>query len=120
MLSPEEARQFAEEWCAAWNSHDLDRIMAHFTDDFIMETPLAAQLVPESEGIVKGKDAVRAYWTIGLQKNADLFFEVQEVLTGVNGITIYYRNTTRTRNVAEVLWLNAAQKVYRGFAHYGQ
>ncbi len=30
----EEARGFAEHWIAAWNSHDIDAVLAHYTDDF--------------------------------------------------------------------------------------
>ncbi len=119
MLTPEHAHAFAQEWIASWNSHDLERILSHYTDDFIMETPLAAQLLPETKGVVVGKEAVRAYWTIGLQKNPNLHFELKEVLTSVKGISIYYRNTTRNKNVVEVLWLNDDGKAYRGFAYYG-
>ena len=119
MLTPEHARAFAQEWIASWNSHDLERILSHYTDDFIMETPLAAQLLPETKGVVVGKEAVRAYWTIGLQKNPDLHFELKEVLISVKGISIYYRNTTRNKNVVEVLWLNEDGKAYGGFAYYG-
>ncbi|MFN8287104.1 MAG: nuclear transport factor 2 family protein [Chitinophagales bacterium] len=119
MLNNQQAFAFAEEWIASWNSHDLERILSHYTDDFVMETPLAAQLLPETNGIVTGKEAVRAYWTIGLQKNPNLLFELKEVLVSVKGITIYYRNVTRNKNVAEVLWLNDNDKAYRAFAYYG-
>ena len=30
MLTKDEAYQFAEHWVAAWNAHDLDRIMSHY------------------------------------------------------------------------------------------
>src|SRR6516164_4567249 len=33
MLTEEEAVKFAEDWVSAWNSHDLDKIMAHYADD---------------------------------------------------------------------------------------
>ena len=29
-----DARTFAEEWVAAWNAHDLERILAHYSDEF--------------------------------------------------------------------------------------
>ena len=37
------AADFAREWIAAWNSHDLERIFAHYTDDFSMSSPLIVQ-----------------------------------------------------------------------------
>jgi len=34
------AEGFAKEWVAAWNSHDLDRILGHCDDDFEMSPPI--------------------------------------------------------------------------------
>ena len=28
------AERFAKEWVAAWNSHDLERVLEHYEDDF--------------------------------------------------------------------------------------
>ena len=36
VLSGDFVHRFAAEWIAAWNSHDLERILAHYTDDFEM------------------------------------------------------------------------------------
>jgi ABC-2 type transport system permease protein len=36
MMTREAAVRFAEGWAAAWNAHDLDRILAHYSDDFEM------------------------------------------------------------------------------------
>ena len=35
-----DAQAFAEEWVAAWNAHDLERILAHYRDDFEIITPI--------------------------------------------------------------------------------
>jgi ketosteroid isomerase-like protein len=41
------AERFAKEWIAAWNSHDLDRILGHYEDDFEMSSPVIPALVGE-------------------------------------------------------------------------
>ena len=28
------AQEFASDWIDSWNTHDLERILAHYTDDF--------------------------------------------------------------------------------------
>ena len=33
------SRRFAAEWIEAWNAHDLERILAHYADDFEMASP---------------------------------------------------------------------------------
>ena len=32
------AERFANVWIAAWNSHDLERILAHYEDEFEMSS----------------------------------------------------------------------------------
>ena len=47
------AKRFAMEWVAAWNSHDLERILAHYEDDFEMSSPIITiwlENVPKSFG----------------------------------------------------------------------
>jgi ketosteroid isomerase-like protein len=38
------ARQFCESWVAAWNAHDLERVLSHFSDDIVFSSAVAAQL----------------------------------------------------------------------------
>ena len=40
-----QAQQFAAEWIAAWNAHDIDAVLAHYTDDFTMTTPMIQKLL---------------------------------------------------------------------------
>jgi len=61
MLTEEFARQFATEWLVAWNSHDLESILSHFSDDFEFASPLIAKMVDGSGGMLIGKPAVGAY-----------------------------------------------------------
>jgi hypothetical protein len=68
--------------------------------------------------MLRGKDAVRAYWTPGLAAEPPLLFELERVLTGVASITIEYRRRGAGR-AAEVLFFNEARQVIRGVAHYG-
>ena len=118
MIEQHVAFAFTRQWVDAWNEHDLDKILSHYTDDFVMESPLALKRMPETGGVVKGKEAVRAYWKMGLELIPDLFFEVHEVLVGINGITICYLNRSTGKKTAEVLWLNHEGLAYRGFAYY--
>jgi ketosteroid isomerase-like protein len=117
MISEERARAFAYDWIESWNSHDLNRIMSHYADDFQMTSPFIAKLMNEPTGTIKGKDNVRAYWAKALQRLPDLHFELIEVLAGVDSITIYYHAVLGKRG-AEVFFFNEQGKVARVIAHY--
>ena len=87
-----EPKAFAQHWLSAWNRHDLEALLEHFTDDVVFTSPVAAQLLPGSDGVIKGKDALRAYWTEGLRRIPDLRFEVVDVYAGIDVLVINYRN----------------------------
>lgn len=111
------AKTFAAEWIAAWNSHDLERILSHYTGDFEMSSPLIIDWGLDPSGTLRGKDKVRSYWGLGLSKLPDLHFELLGVFAGVNSIMLHYRGA-KGRLGAEVLHFNTQGKVAKGFAHH--
>jgi hypothetical protein len=111
------AEQFAADWIDSWNSHDLERVLSHYADDFEMSSPVIKQLVGEPSGMLRGKAAVRAYWRKALEFIPDLHFELISVLAGVTSITLYYKGA-HDRLAAEVLHFGADHRVTKAFAHY--
>jgi hypothetical protein len=96
------AQRFTSEWLDAWNAHDVEAILAHFHDDVVFTSPLAQRIVESSDGYVRGKDDLRAYWTEGLRRNADLHFTLEGIYVGVDTLVINYGNQVG-RRVNEVL-----------------
>ena len=119
MISEAWARIFAAEWIAAWNAHDLERILSHYTDDFEMQSPLIVERMTVSSGILRGKEAIRPYWQQGLAARPLLHFELQDTLVGIDTIAIYYLSITRKKMVAEILRFNDHGRVVSGAALYG-
>ncbi len=110
--------RFARDWIAAWNSHDLERVLEHYEDSFEMTSPFIAAIAGEPSGKLRGKAAVRAYWAKALQLVPHLHFELLTALDGVDSVTVYYR---RHRGLAaEVLHFGPGGKVRRAFAHYAE
>ena len=117
-LTRDFAEKFAREWIAAWNAHDLERIFGHYTDDFEMTSPLIVERMNEPSGTLRGKDAIRPYWSRGLATTPPLRFELDEVLLGVRSVVLSYRNAMQ-RRVTETLFFDEQLRVVRGMAHYG-
>ena len=92
MIERAQAVAAAQEWLAAWNAHDPERVVADFTDDVVVHSPLAGQLRPGSNGVLHGKDEVLSYYRDGLAASSGLRFSLIEVCAGVDGITIVYRD----------------------------
>jgi ketosteroid isomerase-like protein len=101
-----EAQAFAERWVGDWNAHDVDALLAHFTDDVVFTSPVAARLFG-GDGVVRGKEALRKYWSEGIRLIPDLRFEVLAVYVGVSTLVINYRNQAGGV-VSEVLTFDGA------------
>jgi ketosteroid isomerase-like protein len=86
------AQKFADSWAQGWNAHDLEGVLGHFADDVVFSSPAAAQLISGSDGVVRGKAALRDYWAEGLRRIPDLHFTVLDVYAGVSAVVINYRN----------------------------
>jgi hypothetical protein len=111
------ASDFAGEWIAAWNSHDLPRILSHYSANFEMRSPGIVSRMKEPSGILRGADKVGAYWRVALDAQPDLKFELLTVFSGIDTITIHYRNQTG-RQGAETLEFGDGCKVVRSGATY--
>ena len=117
MTSQAEAERFAKDWVAAWNSHDLDRILGHYTDDFEMSSPRIVQFMGEPSGKLKGKKAVGAYWQRALKLRPDLSFRLLDVFAGVDSVCIRYKSLGGQPAV-EFFEFDGDLKVRRATAHY--
>lgn len=104
---------FARAWQDDWNSHDLDRILAHYSDDIVFHSQKAVALTGQGE--VVGRAALRAYWAAALDRQPDLRFTVQQVFGGHRMLVLTYTNH---RNVlaAETLYFAPDGLVYRAAA----
>ena len=113
------AREFAQDWIDAWNSHDLERILAHYDDEVLLVSPVALKLLA-GDGTVRGKAALREYFLRGLAAFPDLRFDLIDAFWGVETIVVYYVNNVRGSKTAEVMLLNAAGKIRHVWANYDQ
>lgn len=87
-----DAVAFSEQWVRAWNAHDVESVLEHFHEDVVFTSPVAAKLLPATEGVVRGKSALRRYWTEALQRIPNLRFVIEGVYQGIDTVVIMYRN----------------------------
>jgi hypothetical protein len=112
------ADRFAEEWIAAWNAHDLPRVLSHYDEDFEMASPLIVEVAGEPSGVLRGRKNVGAYWEKALRLSPDLRLEKLGVFVGARSLAIHYRNQ-RGRLSLETFEIGERGLVTRAAAHYG-
>ena len=116
MITREQADRFAREWIAAWNSHNLTRILAHYSEDFTMASPRIAVVAQEPTGVLNGKAAVASYWAKALALLPDLQFKLISTFVGADSVAIHYQGVNGP--AVEVFFFNQAGLVYKAAAHY--
>lgn len=110
-------RQFAGEWLASWNSHDLERILSHYTEDVVYRSPFVVQLQGSADGQLVGKSALRAYVQAGLQRYPQLRFVLREVFAGAGSVVVEYESVNHLI-AAEVFVLDSNGRARQVFCHY--
>ena len=91
--------------------------MSHYEDDVVLVSPVAATLLNDPTGTVRGKAALRAYFKKGFAAYPNLKFELQDVLWGLNSVVVYYVNHKGTRT-GEFMEIGPSGKVSRVVANY--
>jgi len=112
-----DTKKFAHHWIAAWNSHDLDRIMEHYSENVEVTTPMIKIALGIDSGTLNGKDNVREYWRVALQKVPDLHFEYIDVTQSIGSIALYYNAVFGKRGI-EVMFFDEMGKIEKVVAHY--
>lgn len=118
MITEQKAEQIAREWIEAWNRHDLDAIIAHYANNVEFTSPFVVKLLRDYSGTIKGKEALRSYFGKALAAYPDLKFDLIQVLSGVDSVTVYYRSVEGMM-AAEVMMLNSSGEIVKVMAHYG-
>jgi hypothetical protein len=111
-----EADAFADGWMDAWNSHDAERIAAHYHPDVEYRSPFVARLT--GGGALLGRDALRDYIAAALAKYPDLHFgPTRYVGAGSDSVSIVYRSVEDLLAI-ETLVLDRSLLAVRVHCHY--
>jgi hypothetical protein len=119
MMTSQQSEKIAKEWIEAWNSHSLGTILSHYSDEIEFTSPFVVNLLGDPLGTIKGKQILRSYFEKGLLAYPDLRFELLNVFSGVNSLTLYYKSV-KGMLAAEVMILNSDGKISKVIAHYAE
>jgi len=120
-MTNDDASAYAAEWAEAWNNRDIEQVLGHFHEDveFTSPTALAVMGVPT----VRGKAALREYWTKALSQITSLRFTLDRVVwDGAHReLAIIYTAEIngKARRVSENLRFNDARQVVAAEVFHG-
>lgn len=119
MNNPNEA--IAVEWFAAFNAHDLERLLLLYDENAVHYSPKLKVRQPDTKGLIKGKDALRSWWKDSFERLPSLRYEPTSFTASNERVIMeYVRHLEREDDmlVAEVLEIKngkiIASRVYHG------
>ena len=127
-LSQAEAGAFADRWFAAFNSHELARILACYHESVEHSSPFIKRYNDAvgrgDEPSVKGLKELGEYFGRALQRNPALRYEPLHVATGLDSVILVYRRHShdtppKGELAAEVFFLSPEGTISRSVSHYG-
>lgn len=118
-LRCEKAREFAVSWVEAWNSGDLERVIAHYAEDVVLSSPLIRTMEGGNSNTIRGREALRAYFGAALRKFPLLRFRLRAVHVGDQAIVLLY-DSVAGLVASEKLKLNKKGQIIRAWVYYGK
>lgn len=97
-LTPE---AFAQDWIEEFNTHDVERILAHYAPEVELISPVYLRFSRGRSDTVRGHPALRDYFTRALQLYPDLRFTLLEVAAGALGVALRYHTNLGDRVAVE-------------------
>ena len=105
------------DWIAAWNSHDLERVLALYAEDSEMTSDKIPLLGFDASGTLRGKPRIREYWSLALQRIPNLHFELIDVYVSPDSLVVFYQNE-RGHKICEYLRVDVDGKIIQGSANH--
>lgn len=104
-------------WVEAWNTGDLERVLALYDEAAVMTSDRIPFLGFDASGTVRGKESLRAYWGKALGLIPNLHFSLIDLFVSPDSVVVFYENE-RAKRICEYLRVNDAGLIVQGSANH--
>jgi ketosteroid isomerase-like protein len=113
----DDAAARAKDWIEAWNSHDLERILSHYSKDVAFEVETARTRWNKADGKLHGIAELRRHFALGLELAPQLKFQLDQVFLAPSGYAVLYQRENGNR-VIDCVAIDDAGLAARVTAYY--
>lgn len=78
------------EWIEAFNAHDVPRLVALYAPDAVHSSPKLRARSPETEGLVRGTEAIGAWWRDAIARTPSLRYELVSATANHSRVIVEY------------------------------
>ena len=120
-MAPEQNKKIAFNWFEAFNEHDLEKLLSLYIDTAEHFSPKLKIRKPETNGLIKGKKALREWWQDAFDRLPTLKYEVIKLTADEDQVFMEYMRHVKNEEdlrVGEVLQIKNGliifSRVYHG------
>lgn len=104
----------ARAWLEAFNARDLEALLALYDEEAVHTSPKLRARHPETNGEIRGKPALRAWWADAMERLPDLHYAGKHLSAGDDRVVMEYERQNpgeASYMVAETLVIDAGRIV---------
>ncbi len=119
-MTSEQNKQIATQWFAAFNSHHLENLLSIYDDNAMHYSPKLKVRRPETNGLIKGKAALRNWWQDAFERLPGLHYEVKKLTADSEQVFMEYTRMVpgeEDLDVGEVLQIKDGRIVFSRVYH---
>jgi len=119
-MSAQNNKQIATKWFEAFNEHDLEKLLSLYNDNAQHYSPKLKIRIPETQGLIKGKQALREWWKDAFDRLPSLQYEVVKLTADDEQVFMEYIrhvNGEEDLSVGEVLQIENGLIVFSRVYH---
>jgi ketosteroid isomerase-like protein len=116
-MTHENAEAHAKNWIEAWNTHDLERILSHYSQNVVFEAETVKMRWNKADGKLYGIEELRKHFALGLELAPKLKFEFEQVFLAPSGYAIMYRRENGNR-VIDTITIDDVGHAAKVIAYY--
>jgi hypothetical protein len=110
-------QRFCADWLRAWNDHDIERIVAHYTDPVTIHSPFLQSVQAGLSGTPMSLAQLRTVYGRAFTAFPDLHFEPINIFAGTDSVVCHYRSVNGLL-AAETFFLDAQDHAHLVACHY--
>ena len=113
-------KSIAKLWFEAFNNHDLENLLSLYDENAEHFSPKLKIREPETNGLIKGKVALREWWKDCFERLPTLKYEVKKLTADEEQVFMEYTRKVEGENdlqVGEVLEIKGGKIVFSRVYH---
>lgn len=119
-MNPQDLKDIANIWFKAFNEHNLEDLLSLYDDSAEHYSPKLKIRKPETNGLIKGKDALRAWWKDCFERLPTLKYQVNKLTADSEQVFMEYTRKVEGEEdmkIGEVLEIKGGKIVFSRVYH---